>query len=160
MKIEGNATTYPTLPPDVYEVEIDEVKDEFTGEYGTSLPVKLKVLSGEFEGEDTVDFIRLNDKYLNEGFIGSRSRLFKLLAALGTDMDEAVSVNTDDWLGKRLRVRIDYPDMPDGKKGDTPKPVDYMSFDRARRDPGRNGDSRRGNLRERLEPRDGDRNDD
>ena len=147
MKFTGSAgNSFEDLPPDIYEVEIEEVWDEHVSEYGTSLPVKLKVTAGEFKGDDTVDFIRLNDS-VADGIIGPRSRLYKLISAMGIDVTSSeFAFDSDEWAGNRLRVRIDYPDLPAGGKGDRPKPVDYLPYERAKRKAGKPG------LRDRLDP--------
>lgn len=115
---------YPVIPSDLYNGKIVRVGEPFesTGEYG---PKTKFVLDWELSGGDLAEpvelpqFITLPDKFISEGFLSDKSTLFKVMTALGFDMDGEITVRPWTWEGKEARVDVETKDVKVTNNGKT-----------------------------------------
>lgn len=100
---------WPTIPDDVYEGVIVEVGEPYERETPKGKAKKF-VIRWELSGGDLDEpvqipqFVTLPPKFLSDGFLTPKSTLFKVMKALGFDMEGQFVVRPWEWVGMKARV--------------------------------------------------------
>lgn len=112
---------WPLVPDDIYDAEIVSVGEPYEKDtqfgHKTKFAVTWKLTGGDLEQpEELPQFLTIPDGLINKGFIGSKSTVFKVMQALGYDMEDSVRFDPRDWIGKKARVDVENSKNQDGEE--------------------------------------------
>ena len=106
-------------PDDTYRAQIINISDTFkdknpeTGAEQTKVTIEFELLPtadqieyGAPQGYTRMVWLTLTDNFLNRGHIDRKSKLYTILEAMGYDMSGPLDFDSEDWLGRELRVVI------------------------------------------------------
>lgn len=114
------SSDWPVIPDDVYNAVITEVGEPYEREtpYG---PKKKFAITWTLSGGDLAEpvagfpqFVTIPPKFIETGFLSDKSTLFKIMAALGFDMEKSIKVQPWTWVGKEARVDVETTSNDDG----------------------------------------------
>lgn len=105
---------FDDIADDTYNAEITAIsaifKDTYEGKESTKCTVEFLIIPREDqdvpENYTRMFWLTLTDLFLTRGFIHEKSHLRALMIALGYDMDKPVAFDSDEWLGRKVRVTI------------------------------------------------------
>lgn len=148
----GTGGDVPDIPDDLWDARVADVSEPITapdpfkeGEEKTQFYVVWELLSDELPKDTTVrQYISLPPMYLDQGILGEKSNLWKVMNALGFDMAGRFKVEPEKWVDMRARVMTDQPDKSKFAKVTDVKPA------RAQRQAVGAGARNGGGLRNRL----------
>lgn len=105
---------FALLPEGEYLVKIAEVQDGFS-KGGDPMPqVKFEVVGGEYDGQWVWENITISNNPESKAFnILWRVKVF--LKCIGEPHEGKIEFDTDNWIGRKLKVRL-YHDTYNGKK--------------------------------------------
>ena len=93
----------------IYEVDIVLVKERMTEKNDPMPSIKLQIISGKFKDCWVWDNILTPQPESEAAKILGRTKHF--LHCLGEEFEgDEISWNTDNWIGKRIKIRIDHED--------------------------------------------------
>lgn len=109
----GQGGDAPEIPDDLYDARVCDVSEPETkpdiykddGSMKTQFYIKWELLSDELPADTTVrQYVALPPQYLENGVLGEKSTLYKVMDALGYDMAGRFKVEPDKWIDHRARV--------------------------------------------------------
>ena len=114
---------FPDVPDDLYDAMVQDVTDPRTGpdlfnpgKEKTDFIVKWELTSGGVpDGTTLWQYVTLPEQYLENGYLSDKSNLYKVMDALGFDLEGRFTVNPPEWQGMPARVMVENKPNKDGE---------------------------------------------
>lgn len=119
-EVGGNGE-WPEVPDDLYDARISEISEPRTGpdqfnpgKERTDFYITWELLSGDAEGVFLRQYVTLPEGFIRDGYLSEKSNLYRIMSALGFDMEGRFTVDPPSWVGKRARVMVENRPNKDG----------------------------------------------
>ena len=114
---------FPEAPDDLYDAMVQDVTEPRTGpdlfnpgKEKTDFIVKWELTSGGVpDGTTLWQYVTLPEQYLENGYLSDKSNLYKVMDALGFDLEGRFTVNPPEWQGMPARVMVENKPNKDGE---------------------------------------------
>lgn len=112
---KGTGGEWPEVPDDLYDAMVQDVSDPETGpdqfnagKERTQFYITFELVSDELPENTTLRYyVTIPEGYINDGYLSDKSRLYKVMDALGFDMGGRFTVDPRQWQGERVRVMVE-----------------------------------------------------
>lgn len=109
----GDFEDRPVVPEGVYRARVVRVGDPYdklnaqSGEMDTKFVIEFELSGGRLRDKTATlaSFPKLTKKFLDTGFLSDKATVFKIMNALGYDM-ESFRFNPPDWVGLECEVLV------------------------------------------------------
>ena len=150
----GAGGDVPQIPDDLYDARVCDVSEPETkpdiykeGEDKTQFFIKWELLSDDLPPDTTVrQYISLPPGYLENGVLGEKANLHKVMTALGFDLSGRFRVEPNKWIDLRARVMTEQVEGKFARVTDVKPPRQKAS----QKQPVAAGAKPGGTLRQRL----------
>lgn len=157
----GGSGEWPEVADDLYDARVMDVSDPKTGpdtfnpgKEKTDFYITWELLSGEAEGVTLRQYITLPEGFLGDGYLSEKSNLFKVMDALGFDLNGRFTVDPPTWIDMRARVMVENKPNKDGElrpRITSVKPARRTAAAKQKREPvGAGAKAQGAGLRQRL----------
>lgn len=113
----------PNVPDDLYEAMVQDVSEPITrpdpfnaGKDKTDFYITWELTSGDVAAGTTLrQYVGLPEQYANEGYLSEKSNLYKVMEALGFDLNGKFRVAPSTWQGMEARVMVENRQTQNGE---------------------------------------------
>lgn len=126
---KGTGGDWPEVPDDLYTAMVKDISEPTTepdmfnpGKERTQFYITWELESDDLpEGTTLRQYLTIPEGYLNDGYLNEKSGLYKVMEALGYDMNARFRVDPRAWQGMEARVMVENQ-VPKGKGEDDRRP--------------------------------------
>ena len=112
---KGTGGEWPEVPDDLYDAQVQDVSEPETGpdrfnpgKERTQFYVTFELLGDDLPENTTLRYyVTIPEGYINDGYLSDKSRLWKVMDAMGYDLGGRFRVDPREWQGERVRVMVE-----------------------------------------------------